>query len=830
MVFQTIQDNPSFFISFGFKFRIKKHFAFMLFLFVCPFLSAQTVDKGTIKGSLVDEQNAPVLFANVLLKNAHDSVLYKGELSNEMGIFTIDAVKEGNYFLETQAIGFGRTIKTNIIINSNNPEIDLGAVQLKQASHQLGEISISIDKPLIERQGDKTVVNIENSSIQAGASVLEMMAKLPGVKVNQDGIINLKGKQGLIIAINGKPTILSGEELANMLKGMSSSNIQKVEIITNPSSKYDAAGNAGMINIVLKKNKKEGMNGNVSAGYGQGRYAKYYMGFSLSAKNSWYNIYFNYTYSHRKGFNQIQLERNFIKGDTLKSVFESNNYNTRIFDTHAPTLGMDLYLSKKTTLTLFGTGLVNLFKTKGDGLSADLDSTRTKTRGYELITDSKDKWYNYSVSAQLTHQFDTTGKELSVVLDYANYWNNTDQNYTTRLKSPEDVLLGQSVLIGDQRSDLNIYAAKADYTHPFKNELRLEAGIKSSYVYTNNDGTYFNQLAQQLVFDSARSSHFIYSEHINAAYINLNKEFKKLTIQPGLRLEQTIANGEQVINGQKFKRDYIQLFPSVSMDYTINDNNQLSLNLGRRIDRPAYQNMNPLRELIDVATYAEGNPYVKPAITYNSELTHAYKNTFFTTIGYSLTLDYISSILLQNATEKTAALTVINIDRLHWYQADFLFSKKITKWWTTNTNFTPYYARYVGKINNYDIDRSMPSFLFSCNNNFYIREGLSMEGNFSYSHSTKEEVSFIKPNYNLSLGIQKSLFHNKATLTLNVTDVFWTSYTRGKTELGMVSENWSVKGEERIIRINFVYRFGKDKLKVMHQATGAEEEKSRTGK
>jgi hypothetical protein len=256
--------------------------------------AARVFNNGIIKGTLKDEKGEPLPFTTLFLKNSSDSTLYKGELSAEDGRFLFEHIREGSYYLEVKAVGMSQYRSVTLIISESKPETDLGTITLNPAATDLHAVTITAYRPFIERQVDRTVVNVENSVVFAGASVMDMMEKLPAVQVNQDGIISLKGKQGVIIMIDGKPTQMSGQDLANMLRGMSSASIQKIEIITNPSAKYDAAGNAGIINIVMKKNKKEGLNGSLTGGYGQGRYEKYNGGFTIGYKNAKYNLFANY--------------------------------------------------------------------------------------------------------------------------------------------------------------------------------------------------------------------------------------------------------------------------------------------------------------------------------------------------------------------------------------------------------------------------------------------------------------------------------------------------------------------------------------------------------
>ncbi|HEY0031570.1 MAG TPA: TonB-dependent receptor family protein [Bacteroidia bacterium] len=781
---------------------------------------------GSVKGILLDDHQTPIPFATVILKNAADSSLYKGEISNEKGEFNFEKVKTGSFLLQIQMTGFELLTKA-LDISENNSSIDLGTIIVPPASKDLQTVTVQAEKPFIERQVDKMVVNVENSIVQAGSSILEVMEKLPDVMVDQDGNVSLKGKQGVIIMIDGKPAALSGQDLANLLRGMSSSNIQKIEIITNPSAKYDAAGNAGIINIVMKKNRMQGFNGNVSAGFGQGRYSKYNSSLSLNYKKDWYNLFFNYSYSHRKGFNNLMLNRKFYEGDTLNTVFDTDNYITFPFDTHAPRLGADFYLSKKTTLSVLGTGVVNHFSPSAQNHTDIYDGHANKVSSYDFVNDSRDKWFNYAFNTQLKHQIDTSGQEITVDLDYAKYWNLTDQLFTTTSRNSSDSISDINYLVGKQNGMLYLYSAKADYTKPLKKDAKFEAGIKSSYVNSDNNMAFYNRANNYDSFDTARSSHFLYSENINAAYLNFSKDFKKISFQLGLRAEHTVSKGKQMLDGQTFTRNYLQVFPTLFLDYKRNEKHNFNLSLGRRIDRPGYEQMNPFKRLIDATTYSEGNPYLLPQLTYNAELTYSYKNTFFVTGGYSLTTDNITDVLIQDSETRTTVQAIVNLNEYNYYSLNLSFSKRLAPWWTTNTSILSYYGIYTGTINNFQIDQGTPSFYVNTSNSFSIKDGLSMECSFQYNYKSLYGVTTIRTNYNLTAGIQKSILKKRGSITLNVTDIFWKAYPSGVTQFGNVNEDWTSKRDSRVVNLNFTYKFGKGQGARMRRKTGADDEKSR---
>ncbi|MFD2787213.1 outer membrane beta-barrel protein [Hymenobacter rubripertinctus] len=807
---------------------MKKIYILLLFLLSGTALQAQTPNDKTIKGYLTDERSS-VPGATILLRSTADSSLFKGETSNEQGAFLFEQIKEGSYFLEVRMLGYAVLVKPNILVQAADRLLDVGILQLLPLAQSLKEVVVTGQKPFIEREADRTIVNIENSLVQAGSSVMEVMEKLPGVQVGQDGSISIKGRQGLIVSIDGRPTMLSGQDLANMFRGMSSANVQKVEIITNPSAKYDAAGNTGVINIVTKKNTKQGINGTANLGYRQGRYAKLNSGIGLNVKDKWYNLSVNYAYSRRKDFNDLRLTRKFFVQGALDTTFITNTDQTSLFNTHTPRVGVDLYLSKRTTVSVLGSGVISLLTSPSVSHTTILNRN-SKVGSYDFTNDVEDKLRIYSGNMQLTHQFDTLGKALTAEIEYVDYTNTSDQAFLTILNAEYGTPFERSRLRGDQNGKFKIYVSKADYTQALPDSATLEAGWKSSYVLNDNNNQFFGYVGGSQVFDALRSNHFLYSENINAAYANLKKEYRHSSFQLGLRTEHTAAHGEQRLSGQEFRRNYIQLFPSAFYEYRLSENHSLNATAGRRIDRPAYHQMNPFRSLIDATSFAQGNPELRPQLTYNTELTYSLQNSFFATFGYSLTRGVITETLILKGDSKTTVLMPVNLDRLHYYSLNLVYSKVLTPWWTTNSSLLGYYGRYAGNTNGYSINNGLPSFQVNSNNSLQVIDGLSMEMNVLYTHRSQEAFTVLKPQFNFSFGVQKKILKDRGSLTLNVNDLFWTSYPRGVTTFKGMQETWSSVRDTRIVSLNCSYRFGSGEVKRVRQSTATEDEMSRGGK
>jgi hypothetical protein len=794
-------------------------------VFCIVFSNALFAKEDGIDGRVIDEKNLPVPYATVMLRQKADSTLYKGEVTDESGEYHFENVKPGEYFLQIQSSGYAIFFKQEVKV-SGGTNLSIDEIKLSADIKQLKAVTIEGEKPFIEREADKMTINIDNSIVHAGASLMEVFEKLPGVIVDQDGNIRVRGKQGVRIYIDEKATTLSGQDLVNMLNGMSSSNIQKIEIITNPSAKWDAAGNAGIINIVMKKNKLQGYNGNANINYGQGRYPKFNTSAALNYKSGKIGFSFNYAYANRKGFNNLLIDRKFYSGDTLKETFLTNNYLRLGFVTHNPRLGIDYAVSDKTTISILTSVFANTFKPTTENHTDIYGEGNERTGSLDFSQSSEYHSTNYEFNTRINHDFDTTGQSLTVNLDYGKYTNNSDQYFYTL---QTDVMTNSSndiYLSSNQLGELYLYSAKADYSKPLPKGIKFESGIKSSLVKSDRDSRFFDGMNDSYAFDSAKSSHFLYRENINAAYISFQKKFNSLTVQAGLRTEQTIAEGLQKLNNQSFDKNYTQVFPTLYLNYDFGKQN-LNLNIGRRINRPDYESMNPYRYLIDYTTYSEGNPYLSPELTYVTELSYSYDNTYFVTLNYSHTYNSITDVLIQDAQTRTTIQSIVNLYELNYYSIDLSYTKRIAKWWKTNTDFQGYYARFAGIVHNYSIDQGDPSFSVSTNNNISITENLSAELSARFNYQNLYGVTLMRNTFNLTAGIQQSVFNKKGTITINMTDIFWKAWPRGFTEFGDVTEDWISKRDTRVFNVGFAYNFGKGKAPRIRRETGADEEKQR---
>jgi len=690
----------------------------------------------------------------------------------------------------------------------------------------LREVKIVTSNPLLQKKTDRYVLNIEKSIIGEGSAVSDLVAQLPGVQLDKDGKITINGKSGVSVFIDGKPTLLP-------LDGIFSSGIERIELINNPSAKYESAGSGGIINVVRRKNRKDGLNGMAAIGYGRGEYNRYNGSFNIGYKNDRFNLFFNNATAIEKTYINADAVSVFNNGQQKTGTLDARNFHIRDQKTFVPELGLELYLSPSTTLTLSGNGQVRTHQQHSDSFTNILDQNDQITGNLEFVNNQKDPIRNYSSGAHLVRQLDSNGRELTADLDYSNYKNQSIQHIINTANEADGSFIDRASIFLDQQNRLNIYSAKADYIHPLKNNGKLEGGLKSSYVDSKSTSNFFDMINGAQVADLSRSNNFKYEENINAAYLLYSGGTKEISYQAGVRIEQTAGKGNQLLTNQLFKQDYTRLFPSFNVKFQINAKNSIKLSSGRKIDRPAYQDLNPLLNFVNSTAYIQGDPNLKPQMSYNNEIGYAFNNTFFIALGNSFYTNYMTYWVFPETDPKNDEVDVVvsrpvNIDRASSYNANVLLMKKVNQWWTTSSSFTLFYNIYKGLINDYAINnQGMLSFMLSTNHAVFITDKISAEANFRYAGKSQIGSSIYKPNSNLSLGVKTMLLADRASLTFNVTDIFhnqnyvWTSNT------GSIFESRNVKIDSRVYKLNFSYRFGKTGAKRLNTSNSAEEEKNR---
>ncbi len=775
---------------------------------------------GQISGNVTDKSQKNIEAATVSLLKIKDSSIIKTEISNKEGKFQFSGISQGTFLISLSAVGHKTYFSNPFTLISADYNFSLGTIQLQEDSRDLKAVVVISRKPFIEQKIDKMVINVDAAVTNVGSTALEVLEKSPGITVDRDGNISLKGKQQVLVMMDGRPTYLGHAELTNLLKSMPASSIDQIEIMTNPPAKYDAAGNSGVINIKTKKNKQAGFNGSVTLSYGQGRYWKTNDNFNLNYRTGKFNFFANGSYNKWNGFQELDILRKFKNAGSkeLNAIFEQTSHMRSISDNYTLKIGADYYLTKKTTLGFVTTGFINpeTFTSKN---TSYLKNPEAITDSIVYATSSNEsRWKNGSVNLNIRHEFDSTGRELTADLDYITYKATSAQSFVNTTYNPDWMQQHEEILRGDLPVNIDIYSAKIDYAQTIGKGVKFETGWKSSYVETDNSAFYYNIYDSGESVDYSKTNRFLYKENINAVYVNFNKQFKKVGVQTGMRYENTNYKGKQYGNPQRpdssFSKSYGSLFPTVFISYKASEKHQWGINYGRRIDRPAYQDLNPFMFFLDNYTYQSGNPFIRPQFSDNVELSHTFKGILTTTLNYSYTKDFQTETFeqekLPNGEEGYA--TIVRQGNIGKRQnAGIAVSAQVpvNKWWTailyTNLN----YNKFSGEVNNELVNVEAFNLLVNINNQFKFEKGWSAELSGWYRTKGVEGQIILEPFGQVSAGVSKQIIKGKATVKLSVRDIFYTQQVEGNINFNNTEAYFKNRRDSRVANISFVYRFGK---------------------
>ncbi len=804
-------------------------------LIACGASFAQKNSK--LSGKVVDEKGQALAFAVVKVLNSPDTTIVKSGSTNVDGEFIFDQLKEGNYRLSVSMMGH-KTKKTESFALTG--DLKLPAIVLNGEAKQLKEVSVQGRKPYVEHQIDKTVLNVENSIVSSGSTALEVLEKAPGVQIDrQSEQIKLNNKSGVTVMIDGKTNFLSGADITTLLSNMSSDQIATIELITNPSSKYDAAGNAGIINIKLKRNKAYGTNGTLSLNGGQGimpdsptDLARAGLNLNLNHREGKWNIFGNGTVARKASFNNTFLTRTtFANG--LASAFTQDFDRKNKGVGFQGKLGADYYASEK---TVFGVMIdANTVKTKLNNFSNTLinEVQSNVASSNSVLQDaySNSPANNLTANFNIKHDFDKTGKNISFDVDYSNFNNKKDEQFNARYLNQGGQQTNTTLLRNNTDANIDIFAAKTDFTLPINKTMKFETGLKSSYVVTNNDFISEQFLSGSWLNDANKSNNFIYKENINAIYGNFSKEWKVWQVQLGLRAEHTHSNGNSITSNKEVDRNYLSLFPTVFVNQKLNENNNIRYSYSRRVDRPNYQQLNPFSFYMDPYAVDQGNPYLKPQFTDNFEVSYGYKQVSFS-LNYADTRDMITQISQQDEVTRIVSVIRQNLGRAQNYSAGVYFPVKVVKWWNMQNNASVYYNKFEdGNLEGAAFRASKVAYNFNTNQTFILPQNFTVEVSFWYSSpkvSGVEQTTIAQ--YALNAGIQKSLLNKKLKLRLNMDDILLTNYWKGALEYQNVNLQVTNRYTSRRANFSISYGFGNQNVKsARSRNTATDDIKGRAG-
>jgi outer membrane receptor protein involved in Fe transport len=774
---------------------------------------------------VVNEKLQPVDGATVKLLK--DDKLIKTAVTNAGGKAKFINIKTGAYTFSITFTGYKQ--QTSRVYHFP-AAINTDTIKLQPSNTVLQEVNVTAHTPAIEQKQGKVVLNVDASVTNTGLTVLEVLEKSPGVTVDRNGGISLQGKAGVLVTIDDKPTYLSGADLNNLLSSMNSSQVSQIELIANPTAKYDASGNAGIINIKTKKNKQKGFNGSFTTSAGQGVYPKSNNSLVLNYRIGKINTFFNYNFNYVEYLTNLYALRKYYddNGAVTAMLRQPSFFSGKFFNNTIKT-GLDYFISPKTTIGIVLSGTT--IHRYGNNLATATWLEPAGTVDSAIATGNKNDnhFKNGAVNLNLRHNI-SPSQDLGIDLDYLHYSLSTNQIFNNQLLAPGGYTDESR---GNIPTTINIASGKIDYTLKLGESGTLEAGLKSSYSNTDNSAAWQNLESGQWVDDNTKSNHFLYKENINAIYSSFEKKYNKLTIQAGLRYEHTGYKAHQLGNAiQKdsaFSRNYGQFFPSGYITYQADSSNSFTLTAGRRIDRPVFQNLNPFYFIINKYTYETGNPYLLPQYSWNFELTHQYKNLLTTRISYSNIKNYFSQLFLADTAKGILLYSQGNVGRTYNIGVSEAVSVSPFSWWALTAQATFNHKQLRG-FNGNDYTSEINQLNISANNQFTIAKIYTAEISGFYTTRARNDVQeLLYPTGQLSAGIARPVLKKKGTLKFSLRDILYTNAMEGFTSFPNATEYFKITRDTRVFTLSFTYRFGKTYKTGKRTDGSAAEEMERVG-
>ncbi len=776
----------------------------------------------SITGVIQLPDGTPAEFATIKLLRAADSTLVAGAATTADGTFSFPPVAPGNYRVQGALIGY-TDVCSPVVAVTKDALVRLEPLALI-AGNVLQEATITAKLPTIERQLDKVVVNVEGSALAAGNNTLELLQRSPGVVVTPQGSIMLEGKGGVLVMVDGKPTQLSGDQLTAFLQSIPGESVAKIELIARPSSKYDAEGVSGIINIRLKKNQNLGLNGTVSAGTTQSTHARLRGGLNLNYRPGKLNFFGNGNIIEGGQSVNQTIER-YAGG----KVFNQINPMVEYFGTKSFKAGTDFFASDRHTLGVLVLGNFYHNNSRTDNL------TQIGNEGSMLIDSTlRSRILAPNRNERLTYNFnyrfaDTLGNELTFDADRIAFHSAGTNTLQNQRFDAEQILQTSDALNSEIGSDIMVWSLKTDYVKSRKNGLKLEAGAKVNWTNSNNDILTSRAFAGISQPDTGRSNRFDYRENIAAAYTNVGKQGQKFNWQVGLRAERTeVAGTSTDLAGMVLNNPdtaYIGLFPTAYLQYTLKPSHQIGLSYNRRLSRPAYQDMNPFVWQTDPYTSERGNPFLRPAFTNSVEFTYTYKYAASASLGYSRTTDLVNTVARQTGDQVYSQPQ--NLNQQDNISLNINLPLPIKSWWAGYLWLGGWHNQFTSKLADGPLNAG--SFGGGCylSQQFKLGKGYDLESSFWAQFPTREGTFTNRGIASVSVAAKKSLFQDRATVKIAVNDLFNTQRWQQSTDFGSVRGTVRNTWESQNIALNFTWSFGNQNLKTRSRNSGAEDSDGR---
>jgi outer membrane receptor protein involved in Fe transport len=800
---------------------IRYYFAFtVLFFGFSPALLAQPPSGertppnliGEISGKITDAVTHTGLeYATVSLIRLRDSSVVSGMITDSTGIFHLKELPFGKYRLRVNYVGYKNYSNDSILITPRRPVLELGEVMLNSNETVMQTVEIEGTKSMIQITPEKKIYNVSQMGVTQGGTAQDVLEQLPSITTDEDGKASMRGNGNLIILIDGKPSNLTGGSRSAVLDQIPANLIDRIEVITNPSARYDADGTSGIINVILKKNRKPGFFGSVNGNVGTNN--KYNAGFNISIGNSKWNLSTGYTFRYTDNFlRSTGYRRNNIR-DSVFYYDQRANGNV-VQRSHMANTSIDFRPKQGHTITLNGNynrrGRPLWEKTEYNFLDQERVSSGLSSRPFNWWREG----YGYEGGLSYTRDFKKQERKLNALVNYSRNFDDIRFYARQDFWSPSGRVY-DSLTVRQQNKNItnnSTTTAQLDYIHPFKNKQRLEFGAKSITRTTDQDflAEQFNFNSESWYNDTNLSNRFNFTESVNAGYGIYAGEHKKFEYQLGLRLEQTFTVSAQRTTNQKYRYDYFSWFPSVHASYKLTDIRQIHFNYSRRINRADFESLNPFLTYTDPLNTQRGNPQLRPEYINSFELQYVqYTNklTLTATVYYR----YLTQQMIRYRTlseNGVANMTWKNLNDNHSYGAEAIAVNRWFKWWNTNTSLNVYQIRLNDPSLITNANATGWAWVGKITSNFILPKKIELQISYNYRSPFVLAQGEMKHMHGMDASIKIPVFKDKGSILANVTDIFDTRQFMVLNQGPGFRQDFTRKRETRIAYIGFNYAFG----------------------
>jgi outer membrane receptor protein involved in Fe transport len=784
-----------------FRFNIEKRLVLVLLLVIFPALLF-SANSGSVSGTILDKERQKLAGAIVSIMKANTGKVLKGEITNNKGEFHLDDLAEGNYTLKVTYIGYKNKLVTPLVIDSKKYQLSIGDILLDAASVTTNEVEVTARKQAVQSDIDKIVLNVESNLSVAGGSALDVLQTAPSVNVDIEGNVSIRGNSNIKILIDGRP---SGIDASNLLEMIPASSIESIEIITNPSAKYEAEGTSGILNIILKKKKNDGFNGLVSANAGTGD--KFNVSVNLNYRFGDFNVYANYDnrFFAMKGYGWS--DQTILTEQTSNSIYQNYDFWRRGYS-HNNKIGIEYTINEFNTISAFasynfgmryGRDTTMFFNQNVDGSNRTANQSSVNADSYP--------YKNIDLTMSYRHNFGEKQHDLTADFTMNSSVRDAPQDYVRRYFNPYSEVFQKSAEVGNNKT----YTFQSDYGNPISKDGRFESGIR--YSLKNYDQDYkFNvmdNVTNIYTLDTKVSNHFVYKENVGAFYLNYVDKFDALKYQVGLRSEYTWVEGNQQTTGENFTNSYIGFFPSAFLKYDFNTVNSVKLNYSRRINRPWVRQLNPFIDSEDPLNLEVGNPKLKPEFMNSFELGNMLNyetSAIYSTIFYRLNEQVMTEVRTPIDSIRTLSREE-NLLRGTTYGAELMWSQDIVKGWKFDISGSYYNNSFKGTANNQTLSNSSNSWNTKFTSYINLFGMLDFQFSVYYYAPEIEAQEQQKANYWSDMGLKYITMDGNLTFNARLSDAFATMRHSNTTMgNGFYGESYRMRAS-RVLYIGFSYKF-----------------------